>query len=84
MGPFHTAFETGGAACTIATMQKLTRIKINHYVAIDFVGFKNMVDALGSVTVCSPAAVTDAGTGLAVDRGTNALDGAQSLEFVRS
>jgi LCP family protein required for cell wall assembly len=83
-GAFHTAFETGGAACTTATMQKLTGIKINHYVAIDFSGFKNMVDALGTVTVCAPTAVTDPDTGLVLTKGSNGLNGEQALAFVRS
>ena len=33
-------------ACTIKTVEKLTKIRIDHYVVVDFGGFKDMVNAL--------------------------------------
>ncbi len=84
MEMFNSAFDEGGPACTIATVQKLTGIEVTHYVAIDFTGFKNMVDALGTVTVCSPEAVHDAYSGLRLVKGNNALNGTQALAYVRA
>ncbi|HVE29013.1 MAG TPA: LCP family protein, partial [Mycobacteriales bacterium] len=43
-GQFNEAFTIGGPACTVLAVQKLTGIKINHYVQVDFTGFKTMVD----------------------------------------
>ena len=40
------AFIIGGAACTVRTVGQLTRIRIDHDVVIDFVGFVSVVDAL--------------------------------------
>jgi LCP family protein required for cell wall assembly len=81
---FNSAFTTGGAPCTIATVQKLTGIAITHYVQIDFTGFRQVVDALGRVTICSPQPVDDAKSHLKLRRGDNQLDGAQALDYVRA
>ena len=51
---FNAAFSEGGPACTIKTVETLTDIRIDHYVVIDFTGFKDMVNALGGVKVCVP------------------------------
>jgi LCP family protein required for cell wall assembly len=81
---FNSAFTVGGPSCTIATVQRLTGIEINHYVEINFSGFESMVSALGRVTVCSPAAVDDRGSGLILHVGSNKLDGSQALAYVRA
>jgi LCP family protein required for cell wall assembly len=84
MQMFNSAFSVGGAACTIATVQKLTGIAVTHYVEIDFSGFRSMVTAMGTVTICSPQNVTDPGSGLHLRVGNNQLDGAQALAYVRA
>ena len=84
MGMFNSAITDGGPACTIATVQKLTGIEVNHYVDVDFDGFKSMVDALGTVTICSPQAVKDPMSGLTLVRGNNTLNGEQALAYVRA
>ena len=56
---FNAAYAVGGPACTIKTVEKLTKVRINHFVVIDFNGFKKMVDALGGVEVCVPQPVND-------------------------
>lgn len=81
---FNSAYTVGGAACTIATVQKLTGIEVAHYVEINFSGFESMVSALGRVSVCSPEAVHDTGSGLVLHPGTNKLDGVQALAYVRA
>ncbi len=83
-GMFNSAFTEGGASCTVSTVQQLTGIEVTHYVQVDFVGFKSMVDALGSVTICSPQAVQDPGSGLRLQPGDNQLDGDQALAYVRA
>ena len=81
---FNSAFTVGGPACTIATVQKLTGIAVTHFVEIDFSGFKSMVNAIGTVTVCSPQAVYDHGSGLRLRAGNNKLNGSQALAYVRA
>ncbi|HVX44602.1 MAG TPA: LCP family protein [Mycobacteriales bacterium] len=83
-GMFNSAFELGGAACTIKLVQSMTGIAIRHYVQIDFSGFKTMVEALGGVQVCSPDAVYDPESGLRLHAGTQTITGEQALAYVRA
>ena len=84
VGQFNSAYNEGGATCTILTVQALTGIAINHYVEINFDGFKSVINALGSVTVCSPTAVNDPLSGLVLVAGNNKLNGTQALAYVRA
>ena len=81
---FNSAFSEGGPACTIATVEKLTKIRIDHYVVVDFTGFKDMVDALGGVKVCLPYAVDDPQSHLQLAAGTHTVKGRQALAYVRT
>lgn len=81
---FNSAFSVGGPACTIATVQKLTGIAVTHFLEVDFSGFERMVDAMGTVTICSPQNVFDPGSGLRLTTGENHLDGSQALAYVRA
>ena len=42
---FNTAFSVGGETCTVAMMEDLTGIYIDHYVSLDFNGFKGFMRA---------------------------------------
>jgi LCP family protein required for cell wall assembly len=82
-GMFNSAFEQGGTACTIRTVEALTDIRIDHFVVVDFTGFKMMVDAIGGVPVCLSAPVTDKDANLDLPAGRQTLDGEQALGYVR-
>jgi LCP family protein required for cell wall assembly len=81
---FNEAIELGGPACSIATVEKLTNVFIDHYVEIDFTGVVAMSNALGGVplTMCEP--ISDSHTGLNLPAGPVNLKGQQALEFVRA
>ncbi|MFF0430427.1 LCP family protein [Streptomyces sp. NPDC004520] len=81
---FNWAFEFGGAACTIRTVEKLTGIRIDHHMVIDFRGFKKMVDAVDGVEVCLKEPVNDKDAKLKLPAGRQTLDGEQALGFVRA
>ncbi len=81
---FNEAFSAAGPACTIATVEKLTKIRIDNYVVVDFTGFKDMVDALGGVRVCLPYAVSDPQSHLDLSAGTHTVRGRQALAYVRT
>ncbi|MFI5545486.1 LCP family protein [Streptomyces sp. NPDC051815] len=81
---FNWSFEWGGAACTIRTVEKLTGIRIDHHMVIDFAGFKRMVDAVGGVEVCLRQPVDDAQAKLRLPAGRQTLRGEQALGFVRA
>ncbi|WP_377271055.1 LCP family protein [Peterkaempfera sp. SMS 1(5)a] len=80
---FNWAFEFGGAACTIRTVEDLTGIRIDHHLIVDFSGFKKMVDAVGGVDVCLAQDVHDRDAKLDLPAGPHKLNGEQALGFVR-
>jgi LCP family protein required for cell wall assembly len=83
-GKFNEAFAAGGPACTIKAVEKLTGVRIDHFVVVDFKGFKAVVDALDGVPICLKEAVDDAKSGLKLSAGTHVLDGDQALAFARA
>jgi len=80
---FNEAFGLGGETCTVAQVESLTGIYIDHYLSVDFNGFKEMVDAVDGVTVCIPEAVDDPEHDIYFDAGTQELHGQQALNYVR-
>jgi LCP family protein required for cell wall assembly len=82
-GRINAAFAQGGAGCTIKAVEKLTGVFIDHYVVVDFVGFKSVVDALGGVNVCLTTSVNDVKSGLKLSAGPHVLTGDQALAFAR-
>jgi LCP family protein required for cell wall assembly len=82
-GRINTAFAEGGAGCAIKAVEHLTGVFIDHYVVVDFKGFKAVVTALGGVQVCLTTAVDDSKSHLKLSAGTHVLDGDQALAFAR-
>ncbi|MDX6355183.1 MAG: hypothetical protein QOF98_2086, partial [Streptomyces sp.] len=81
---FNWAFETGGAACTIRTVEDMTGIRIDHHLIVDFTGFKNMVNAVGGVDVCVAEPIHDTEAHLDLPAGLQKLNGEQALGYVRA
>lgn len=81
---FNSAFEIGGTACTIRTVERLTGIRIDHHMVIDFRGFKKMVDAVDGVEVCLKEPIDDSDARLKLPAGRQTLHGEQALGFVRA
>lgn len=81
----NASFALGGAPQLIATIQQSLGITVNHYVQVDFVGFRDIVDTVGGVDIYTPTPARDFTSGLDIPRGGCArLDGTQGLAFVRS
>ncbi|MET7380523.1 LCP family protein [Streptomyces sp. NPDC005526] len=80
----NAAFAVGGSACTIRTVEKLTGIRIDHHVVIDFSAFKEMVDAVDGVEVCLTEPIDDKAARLRLPAGRVTLDGEQALGYVRA
>ena len=75
----------GGPQRLTATVEAGLGIEIHHYAEIDFTGFRDVVDALGGVTVRFEHPTRDRKSGLVVDRpGDQHLDGDQALALARS
>ena len=50
----NAAFQLGGPALTLKTVTALTGLEPNHVVLVDFDDFKEVIDALGGVTIDVP------------------------------
>ncbi|WP_425518570.1 LCP family protein [Mycobacterium spongiae] len=81
----NSAFSFGGPKCLVKVIQKLSGLSINRFIAIDFVGFGKMVEALGGVEVCTTAPLKDyeLGTVLA-HAGRQVINGPTALNYVRA
>ncbi|MGH3252085.1 MAG: LCP family protein [Trebonia sp.] len=77
----HTAL---GIACTVKTIEQDTGIYIDHFIAVNFTGFKNMVAALGGVYECNPTPINDPNSNLHLAAGTHLLTPTQALGYVRA
>jgi LCP family protein required for cell wall assembly len=77
----HTAL---GVACTVKTIEQDTGIYIDHFVVINFAGFKDMVAALGGVQECNPTPINDPKSHLHLSAGYHMLTPTQALGYVRA
>ena len=95
-GQFNSAFANGagtgndkkavasGATCTLKTVEKMTGIRIDDFVVVDFNGLSKVVDSLGGVNVHVDEAIDDSDyTGLTLDEGCQKLDGQTALQYAR-
>lgn len=84
-GKINSALALGGPQTLIDTIQTELNVPINHYVQVNFAGFRNLVSVIGGVPVWFDREVRDENTGLTVEvPGCVNLEGEQALAFVRS
>ncbi|MFF1834760.1 LCP family protein [Streptomyces sp. NPDC058231] len=81
---FNTAYEVGGPACAVKTVESMSGIRMDHYLEVDFTGFKKLIDQLGGVRITTTQAIDDSKSHLNLQPGTHTLDGEQSLGLVRT
>jgi len=91
---FNAAFAYGadagrdvasGALCTLTTVEQITGVRLDGFMALDFAGFKGMIDALGGVEVDIPTKIHSPLAGdLRLDAGHQKLDGWQALQYARA
>ncbi|WP_240501356.1 LCP family protein, partial [Streptomyces neyagawaensis] len=80
----NAAYAEGGPPLTVRTVEHMTKVKIDHYVEVDFTSFMRTVDVLGGVRICTAQPLKDSYTGLDLAAGSHDLDGGQALQYVRS
>lgn len=95
---FAVGYQAGGTEeagrFTTRVLSRLTGLQIDHWMAIDFVGFRDMIDAIGGVTVENPRAFRYTWSERRFQRGRFndgsfqkgliELDGEQALSYARS
>lgn len=85
---FAYGWQQGGdlasaVSCELAAVNYETGLDIEQYAVVDFAGMKNVIDSLGGVELCVPAAVDDQYTGLELSPGLQKLDGLQATQYAR-
>lgn len=88
----NEAFAIGGstgkvadaAACTIRTVERNTGLRIDHFMSIDFQGFKGMVNALQGIEVCPKTAIHDTKAHLDLRAGCQTVKDEKALGYVRA
>jgi LCP family protein required for cell wall assembly len=82
----NAAYGFGGPALVIRTLeQNFPPMKVNHYLEVDFRGFKKIVNTIGHVNIYFPTPANDEFTGLHVSQaGCVSLNGDEALAYARS
>lgn len=78
------AMAYGGEPCQWKTVEELTGVHLDHFVLVDFVGFKDIVNVIGGVPMCIPEPIDDPKAELHLESGEQVLDGEQALGLARS
>ncbi|MFD7027942.1 LCP family protein [Streptomyces sp. NPDC059917] len=82
---FNEAYTVGGAACAVKTVESMSGIRMDHYIEVDFTGFKKIVDSLGGVPIVTTKPIKDdKGSHLDLPAGSHKLNGEQALGLVRT
>ena len=81
----NSAFSFGGPKCLVKVIQKLSGLSINRFMAVDFVGFARMVEAVGGVEVCTKTPLKDYELGTILEHsGRQVINGPTALSYVRA
>ena len=74
----------GGPACLWKTVEHVTGIHLDHFIQLEFTGVVKVVNDVGGVNVCVPAAIHDSRSGLNIAAGPQHINGLTFLEFWRA
>ena len=80
----NAALAIGGPTLLVQTVESATGLHIDHYMSIGFGGLANIVNTVGGVHICLPAAVKDPYSGANLKAGCQNLNGTQAIQFVRA
>ena len=84
----NAAYANGGLPLAIRTVRSVTSVDVNHVMQIDFDGFREVVDALGGVTIDNPYLVESGnqkfeGRKWRFRKGRITLNGRNALAYAR-
>ncbi|GAA5000437.1 LCP family protein [Kitasatospora paranensis] len=70
--------------CTWTTVEKLTGIRVDHFMMVNFEAVKTLSTAVGGVEVCAAKDIDDPDSHLRMSRGRHVVQGEEALAFVRT
>jgi LCP family protein required for cell wall assembly len=85
MDKINLAYNVGGPNLVVETVKRYTGLPIHHYVEVNFVGFREVVDSLGGVRMCVDRPLIDPVSFLNIRKaGCSTFNGKRALAFVRA
>lgn len=84
LGQLNSSLSNGGPGCTVAAINELTGLQIDHFMMADFNAVTELSKAVGGVEVCVNQPVDDEYSGLQLPAGTSEVEGEQALAFLRT
>ena len=79
----NATFANGGPGCLWKTLEHETGIHLDHFIELTFTGFEHIINDIGGVSICLPAAIRDPASGLRLAAGLHHVMGAEALAFWR-
>ncbi|WP_094745734.1 LCP family protein [Kitasatospora purpeofusca] len=70
--------------CTWKTVEKVTGIRVDHFVMVNFDAVKTLSTAVGGVEVCAAKDINDPDSHLRMAKGRHVVQGDEALAFVRT
>ncbi|MYW69180.1 LytR family transcriptional regulator [Streptomyces sp. SID8379] len=83
MNKINASFAIGGAPLLTRTVEEATGLRLDHYAEVSFLGFVDVVNALGGVEVCVPQDLDDSYSGADFKAGCQTMNGNQALAYAR-
>jgi LCP family protein required for cell wall assembly len=80
----NEAMSLAGIGCAVDTVNKLTGLKVDHFMMADFNAVKELSNTVGGVDVCISDAVYDPDSHLRLPAGTSSVQGEMALAFLRT
>lgn len=79
----NASFSWGGPPLLIDTVQRLSKVRIDHLAVVDWSGFKKLTDAVGGVDITVDKTVSRRNGAGMWDAGSHHMDGDEALDYVR-
>ncbi|MEV4616468.1 LCP family protein [Kitasatospora sp. NPDC049258] len=83
---FNTSLGQDGRdpGCTWMTVEQATKIRIDHFMMVNFEAVKTLSTAVGGVEVCAAKEINDPDSHLSMTKGKHVVQGEEALAFVRT
>ncbi|NKX49328.1 LCP family protein [Arthrobacter deserti] len=80
----NMALGYGGPGCTVAAVNQLTGLQVDHFMMADFNAVKELTTVIGGVDVCVNEPINDTYSKLVLPAGVSTVQGEQALAFLRT
>jgi LCP family protein required for cell wall assembly len=80
----NAALSYGGPGCTVAAVNEMTGLEIDHFMMADFNAVKELSTVIGGVDVCVNEPINDSYSKLKLPAGVSSVQGEQALAFLRT